>query len=138
MAPFVAGAFELWITPTLSLSFVIESERADASLLRLVSRLALYFQPSLTRQALEFELQSRGDPSGEVIAASTLRVVDAAYYRSIQAQVRRLAVLCDRREADFRYNAPSRRASTLEARPSTRKSSQRVLEQLKGSTRIQK
>ncbi|ORY78454.1 ELMO/CED-12 family-domain-containing protein [Leucosporidium creatinivorum] len=81
----LAGYWELWLTPTISLSFVIESERSAPSLLRLVSRFALYFQPSLTRQSLEYELESRGAGT-EGISAATLRVVDAAYYRSLQAQ----------------------------------------------------
>lgn len=84
----VAGSFfDLWNLPTLSLSCLVESEREEASILRTVSRVALYFQPSLTRQCLEWELDSRGDSGGEVISSLTLRVVDAAYYKLLQAQV---------------------------------------------------
>lgn len=83
----MTSIFELWLTPTISLSLVIESERTSPSFLRFVSRFALlYFQPSLTRSSLEYELATRGS-GREGISAATLRVVDAAYYRTVLAQV---------------------------------------------------
>lgn len=82
----LSSLFELWCTPTISLSLVIESERPEPTWLRSFSRFALYFRP-LLRPTLEYEISQRGSASN-VISATTLRVVDSAHWRSIQSRVR--------------------------------------------------
>jgi hypothetical protein len=81
-----SGYWDLWLTPTISLSLIIESERTAPSLVRFVSQFALLWRPSLLQQSLHYELDSR--PGSAAISAATLRVVDYAYYKSIKAQVR--------------------------------------------------
>ncbi|KWU44980.1 hypothetical protein RHOSPDRAFT_33519 [Rhodotorula sp. JG-1b] len=80
----MASAFELWLTPTITLSLVLESESDVPSLSRFVSQWLLYFRPALLRQALAYELQQR--PDLDVISAGTLRIVDYAYWRATRAQ----------------------------------------------------
>ncbi|KAK4048721.1 hypothetical protein OIO90_005714 [Microbotryomycetes sp. JL221] len=79
-------AWQLWATPTISISLVIEAERREPSLVRLLSRFVLLWRPSLLRDTLDYELSS-GRLSDHVISATTLRVVDAAYYRSLGSQL---------------------------------------------------
>lgn len=81
----MASAFELWLTPTITLSLVLESESDVPSLSRFVSQWLLYFRPALLRQALAYELQQR--PDLDVLSAGTLRIVDYAYWRATRAQV---------------------------------------------------
>lgn len=76
----MASAFELWLTPTITLSLVLESESDVPSLSRFVSQWLLYFRPALLRQALAYELQQR--PDLDVVSAGTLRIVDYAYWRA--------------------------------------------------------
>lgn len=83
----MASAFELWLTPTITLSLVLESESDVPSLSRFVSQWLLYLRPALLRQALAYELQQR--PDLDVVSAGTLRVVDYAYWRATRAQVSR-------------------------------------------------
>jgi len=75
----MASAWDLWLTPTISLSLIIEAESAVPSITRFVSQSALYFQPYLLKQALEYEVEQR--PELDVISAGTLRVVDYSYFR---------------------------------------------------------
>lgn len=75
----MSSAWDLWLTPTISLSLIIEAESPIASVTRFVSQWALYFRPYLLKQALEYELEQR--PDQEVVSASTLRVVDYSYFR---------------------------------------------------------
>lgn len=83
------SVWQLLVTPSLSLSLVVEAERPEPSIIRSLSRLALLCRPSLLREALDRELaQDRTGPGasqqaahGHVISATTLRVVDAAYHR---------------------------------------------------------
>ncbi|KAK4053679.1 hypothetical protein OIV83_001335 [Microbotryomycetes sp. JL201] len=81
----VATALQLWALPTVSLSLVIEAERPVPSIVRLLSRFALLWRPTLLRDTLEWELDS-GRFADHVISATTLRVVDAAYHRQIGHQ----------------------------------------------------
>lgn len=83
----MANAFELWLTPTITLSLVLESESDVPSLSRFVSQWLLYFRPALLRQALAYELQQR--PDSDIVSAGTLRIVDYAYWRATRAQVSR-------------------------------------------------
>ncbi|KAG0654697.1 hypothetical protein C6P46_001532 [Rhodotorula mucilaginosa] len=83
----MASAFELWLTPTITLSLVLESESDVPSLSRFVSQWLLYLRPALLRQALAYELQQR--PDLDVVSAGTLRVVDYAYWRATRAQQKR-------------------------------------------------
>lgn len=83
----MANAFELWLTPTITLSLVLESESDIPSLSRFVSQWLLYFRPALLRQALAYELQQR--PDSDIVSAGTLRIVDYAYWRATRAQVSR-------------------------------------------------
>ena len=74
--------YKLWLTPSLSIALLVESERPQASLVRLAAQLAtlsrfVLGQPSLLRQALDEELL-RGGP--DVISGTTLRRVDHAYF----------------------------------------------------------
>ena len=85
--------YELWFTPSFSLSLLLERERGSP-LFRFLDSLAwllrtLTYQPSILGKALSNELRSRPLPfnsSGElvstVISANTLRVVDHALYAS--------------------------------------------------------
>ncbi|KAM0792162.1 hypothetical protein ACM66B_004859 [Microbotryomycetes sp. NB124-2] len=83
----VSTAMQLWALPTLSLSLVIEAERPVPSIVRLLSRFALLWRPTLLRDTLEWELGSGRFTGGDhVISATTLRVVDAAYHRQTGAQ----------------------------------------------------
>ncbi|GAA5884279.1 hypothetical protein JCM16303_002438 [Sporobolomyces ruberrimus] len=75
----MASAWDLWLTPTISLSLIIEAESAVPSITRFISQWALYFQPYLLKQALEYEVEQR--PELDVISAGTLRVVDYSYFR---------------------------------------------------------
>ncbi|GAA5932582.1 ELMO domain-containing protein [Sporobolomyces koalae] len=75
----MASAWEFWLTPTISLSLIIEAESSVPSVTRFLSQWALYFQPRLLGQALDYEIEQR--PQLEVISAGTLRVVDYAYFR---------------------------------------------------------
>lgn len=89
------GMYELWVTPSISLSLIIESESLEATWARSLSRLALWVlthapNSSLVRQTLEYEVQQRGTVN-DVISATTLRVVDSAYWRSLQDKVRDLS-----------------------------------------------
>ena len=81
----MSSAWDLWLTPTISLSLIIESESPIASITRFVSQWALYFRPYLLKQALEYELEQR--PEQEVVSASTLRVVDYSYFRQKALEV---------------------------------------------------
>ncbi|GAA5879896.1 hypothetical protein JCM3774_002273 [Rhodotorula dairenensis] len=80
----MASAFELWLTPTITLSLVLESESDVPSVSRFVSQWLLYFRPALLRQALAYEVQQR--PDLDVVSAGTLRIVDYAYWRATRAQ----------------------------------------------------
>ncbi|GAA5839796.1 hypothetical protein JCM3766R1_004616 [Sporobolomyces carnicolor] len=80
----MASAWDLWLTPTISLSLIVEAESAVPSITRFISQWALYFQPYLVKQALEYEVGQR--PELDVISAGTLRVVDYAYFRQTIAK----------------------------------------------------
>lgn len=82
----MAGPFELWLTPTITLSLVLESESDVPSVSRFVSQWLLYLRPALVRRALAYELEQR--PDAEIVSAGTLRIVDYAYWRATRAKVR--------------------------------------------------
>ncbi|GAA5978591.1 hypothetical protein JCM10908_004415 [Rhodotorula pacifica] len=84
----MASTFELWLTPTITLSLVLESESDVPSLSRFVSQWLLYFRPALLRQALAYEVEQR--PDLDIVSAGTLRIVDYAYWRMIRAQQKEL------------------------------------------------
>ncbi|GAA5997237.1 hypothetical protein JCM5350_007108 [Sporobolomyces pararoseus] len=75
----MASAWDLWLTPTISLSLVIEAESSVPSITRFLSQWALYFQPYLLKQALEYEIEKR--PELDLISSGTLRVVDYSCFR---------------------------------------------------------
>ncbi|GAA6060145.1 hypothetical protein JCM10212_001442 [Sporobolomyces blumeae] len=75
----MASAFDLWLTPTISLSLIIEAESPVPSVARWISQWALYFRPYLLHQALTWEVEQRSET--DVVSAGTLRVVDYAYFR---------------------------------------------------------
>ncbi|GAA5900439.1 ELMO domain-containing protein [Sporobolomyces salmoneus] len=75
----MASAWDLWLTPTISLSLIVEAESRVPSFSRFISQWALYFQPYLLKQALDYEVEQR--PELDVISAGTLRIVDYSYFR---------------------------------------------------------
>lgn len=120
--PAMSSAWELYLTPSLTLSLLLEAESPLPSLARWLSQLALYFRPALLRQALAYEQEQR--PEGEVVGAGTLRVVDYAVWRlAQQSQVRHLgrsqrvaAIRCGAAEALLHRTYP-REASRPPLRP---------------------
>ncbi|BGO99933.1 hypothetical protein JCM10021v2_003611 [Rhodotorula toruloides] len=74
------STFELWLTPSITLSLILESETPAPSFIRWASSWLLYFRPALLRQALAYELEQR--PGQDVVSAGTLRVVDYAFWRN--------------------------------------------------------
>lgn len=86
----MSSAFELWLTPNITLSLVLESESDVASFSRFLSRTLLWLRPALLRQALAYELEQ--GPDLELVSAGTLRVVDYAYWRTTRAHVRSLGI----------------------------------------------
>lgn len=111
-SPAMSSAWELYLTPSLTLSLLLEAESPLPSLARWLSQLALYFRPALLRQALAYEREQR--PEGEVVGAGTLRVVDYAVWRlAQQTQVRHLgrsqrvaAIRCGAAEALLHRTRP--------------------------------
>jgi hypothetical protein len=79
------STFELWLTPSITLSLILESESPAPSLTRWISSWVLYFRPALLRQALAYELEQR--PEQDVVSAGTLRIVDYAYWRTTAGEV---------------------------------------------------
>ncbi|GAA6023835.1 hypothetical protein JCM8202_003650 [Rhodotorula sphaerocarpa] len=79
----MSSAFELWLTPNITLSLVLESESDVASFSRFLSRTLLWLRPALLRQALAYELEQ--GPDLELVSAGTLRIVDYAYWRTTRA-----------------------------------------------------
>lgn len=75
----MSSAWDLWLTPTISLSLIVEAESSVPSISRFVSQWALYFQPYLVKQALAYEVEQR--PELDIVSAGTLRVVDYSYFR---------------------------------------------------------
>ncbi|BGP29817.1 hypothetical protein JCM10296v2_001563 [Rhodotorula toruloides] len=73
------STFELWLTPSITLSFILESESPAPSFIRWASSWLLYFRPALLRQALAYELEQRSEQ--DVVSAGTLRIVDYALWR---------------------------------------------------------
>lgn len=97
----------IYLTPTLALSLLVESERSP-SLLRLTTSLSLLSRvllgrPSLLRAALEQEITNRPLPKGEevgAIGALTLRTVD----HCLHSREVRLSLRSRRERADgFRW-----------------------------------
>lgn len=86
----MSSAFELWLTPNITLSLVLESESDVASFSRFLSRTLLWLRPALLRQALACELEQ--GPDLELVSAGTLRIVDYAYWRTTRAHVCRLGI----------------------------------------------
>ncbi|GAA6043413.1 hypothetical protein JCM8097_008579 [Rhodosporidiobolus ruineniae] len=82
---------EFWLTPTLTLSCILEAEQAQPSLLRFAASWILWFRPALLKGALQYELEVRGGAAGDgerdgagVVGAGTLRVVDYALFRQLE------------------------------------------------------
>ncbi|GAA5880682.1 hypothetical protein JCM1840_005171 [Sporobolomyces johnsonii] len=78
------SAWDLWLTPTISLSLIVEAESPVPSVARFLSQWVLYFRPALLKQALEYELEQR--PHQDIVSGATLRVVDYAYWRETTAK----------------------------------------------------
>lgn len=101
LVPSWYSMYQLWFTPSFSLSLLLERERGS-TLWRFFAQLLLWFrallrQPSVLASALSKELKSRplpfsADPGGEVvqavISAHTLRAVDHALFASSGGKVR--------------------------------------------------
>lgn len=79
------STFELWLTPSITLSLILESESPAPSFIRWASSWLLYFRPALLKQALAYELEQR--PEQDVVSAGTLRIVDYACFRTTTAEV---------------------------------------------------
>jgi hypothetical protein len=84
-ANMAASLFKLWLTPSLSISILVESERTQAPLVRLASQLAtlsrfVLGRPSLLREALEDEVLRSPLVDLDTISSTTLRRVDHAYF----------------------------------------------------------
>ncbi|GAA5966123.1 hypothetical protein JCM21900_004947 [Sporobolomyces salmonicolor] len=79
----MASAWDLWLTPTISLSLIVEAESPVPSVARFLSQWVLYFRPALLKQALEYELEQR--PHQDIVSGAALRVVDYAYWREMTA-----------------------------------------------------
>ncbi|KDE08061.1 hypothetical protein MVLG_01761 [Microbotryum lychnidis-dioicae p1A1 Lamole] len=79
--------WDLWLSPTVSLSLIIESETAAPSLTRSLSQFVLLvFRRSLLQEQLSYELSQRPLGQGEQVGAvssTTLRVVDYAYHKTV-------------------------------------------------------
>ncbi|GAA5867532.1 hypothetical protein JCM8547_001210 [Rhodosporidiobolus lusitaniae] len=74
----MASFYDLWLTPTLTLSLILEAEAPAPSLFGKVAGWLLWVRPRLVKEALQYELEVRGGKGdGEaVVGAGTLRVVD--------------------------------------------------------------
>lgn len=84
------STWDLLITPTVTLSLILESEAPSPSLSRWLSSWTLWFRPRFLASVLRYELEVRGggaadngeDGEGDgVVSAGTLRVVDYSLVR---------------------------------------------------------
>ncbi|GAA5917676.1 hypothetical protein JCM6882_008320 [Rhodosporidiobolus microsporus] len=87
--------WDLYLTPTITLSLVLEAESPTPSLTRWLAQWAVWLRPLLLKSALQYELDVRGgalahnSATGEgdgVVSASTLRVVDSSVFRVIEGK----------------------------------------------------
>ncbi|SCV69080.1 BQ2448_2100 [Microbotryum intermedium] len=78
--------WDLWLSPTVSLSLIIEAETTNPSLTRSLSQFVLLvFRRSLLQEQLSYELSQRPiGPGNQIgpVSSTTLRVVDYAYYKT--------------------------------------------------------
>ncbi|GAA6016970.1 hypothetical protein JCM10207_007866 [Rhodosporidiobolus poonsookiae] len=77
--------WDIWLTPTLTLSLILEAESPTPTFSRWFAGWYLWFRPLVLREALQHELDVRGGAAGlqdtAVVSAGTLRVVDYAQHR---------------------------------------------------------
>ncbi|GAA5989678.1 hypothetical protein JCM11641_007277 [Rhodosporidiobolus odoratus] len=89
----MSRSWDLWLTPTVTLSLILEAESPLSSFTRWAAQWALWLRPALLKGALQYEIALRGDTSSvraaslyfaeaySVISTGTLRIVDYAYFR---------------------------------------------------------
>ncbi|GAA5840390.1 hypothetical protein JCM11251_006547 [Rhodosporidiobolus azoricus] len=90
----MSRSWDLYLTPTVTLSLLLEAESPVPSFARWASQWALYFRPLLLKGALQYELDRGGalahnSATGEtdgVISAATLRVVDSSTFRVVEGK----------------------------------------------------